>query len=525
MKLLLVWPVLLGFSFWLMWHTFSYDFPTSRLLVASKAWSDFGNHLPLIRSFSMGNNWPPQLPLFPGEKIRYHYLFYAVSGLMENWGLNISWALNLPSALSFFSLIFLLFMISRQIFSSRRVGYLTVLFFLFNGSLSFVEYFRRQGLSLASLLGIFSNHQFASFGPWDKGIISAFWNLNIYTNQRHLALGFAVSLLVIYSFLSGRKRLQLLAGLFTGSLLLINQAAFLVTVIFLFFIFIFHPTARFRLILSLPGLIPWLLLAVATIQPPSLPVFQPGYLYSGLILSPGFLNYWWHNLGLHLLLIPLGIIFAPRTARKYFIPLLTIFIIGNLFRFSPDMINNHKFFNFFLLISSGFSAWIILKLKNIFLIIIILFFVIIGGVIDFFPVKNDYFLGINDFRSDPVADYIQKHTLPNAVFLNSNWWYQPPSLVGRPIYNGYSYFTWSYGYDQVTREKNTAAIFASPDRSLVCQRLSSAGISFVLFTLHPEGFINPNWALWHGQFIPEFIDPATGARIYSVARICPAYET
>ena len=45
------------FSFWLMFHTFSYDPKTSSMMIATKAWSDFGSHIPLIRSFSMGDNF------------------------------------------------------------------------------------------------------------------------------------------------------------------------------------------------------------------------------------------------------------------------------------------------------------------------------------------------------------------------------------------------------------------------------------------------------------------------------------
>src|SRR5574340_918749 len=88
------------FSVWLMFHTFSYQ--SGSMLIAIKAWSDFASHIPLIRSFSLGNNFPPEYPIFPGEPIRYHFLFYLLVGLLEKAGLRIDWALNLPSALSFF---------------------------------------------------------------------------------------------------------------------------------------------------------------------------------------------------------------------------------------------------------------------------------------------------------------------------------------------------------------------------------------------------------------------------------------
>ena len=110
---------LLLFSFFLMVRTFSYDAKTNSMLIATKAWSDFGSHIPLIRSFSMGDNYSrlfngqaPEYPLFPGEPIRYHFLFYALVGLLEKTGIRIDWALNIPSALGFFFLMVMIWVLA-----------------------------------------------------------------------------------------------------------------------------------------------------------------------------------------------------------------------------------------------------------------------------------------------------------------------------------------------------------------------------------------------------------------------------
>lgn len=103
------------FSFWLMFHTFSYE--NNSILIASKAWSDFASHIPLIRSFSLGSNLPPEYPIFPGEPIRYHFLFYLVVGLLERLGMRIDFALNIPSALSFFLLICSIYLLAMLLFN------------------------------------------------------------------------------------------------------------------------------------------------------------------------------------------------------------------------------------------------------------------------------------------------------------------------------------------------------------------------------------------------------------------------
>ena len=87
------------FGFFLMFSTFSSM--DGNMIISSKAWSDFASHIPLIRSFSLGSNFPVEYPLFPGEPIKYHFIFYYLVGLLEKIGLNIGLALNIPSFIGF----------------------------------------------------------------------------------------------------------------------------------------------------------------------------------------------------------------------------------------------------------------------------------------------------------------------------------------------------------------------------------------------------------------------------------------
>src|SRR3989344_6726086 len=184
------------FSFWLMFHTFSYK--DGSMLIATKSWSDFAANISLIRSFSMGENFPPQYPLFPNEPIKQHFLFYAIVGLLEKLGLRIDFALNILSALSFSFLIFMIYILAKALFQKKSVAFLSIAFFLLNGSLSFIEFLKAHPISSNTINDILYINDFPSFGPYDGRIVSAFWNLNIYINQRHLSLSFALVLLIIY---------------------------------------------------------------------------------------------------------------------------------------------------------------------------------------------------------------------------------------------------------------------------------------------------------------------------------------
>jgi hypothetical protein len=361
------------FGSFLMLSTFSVADNT--LYIASKAWSDFASHIPLIRSFSLGYNFPPQYPLFPGEVIKYHFLFYAFVGLLEKIGLRIDLALNIPSIIGFALLILMIYLLAKLIFRSRTVGFLGILFFLFNSSLSYIYYFKNHPLSLQSILDIPKIANFQSFAPYDSGIISAFWNLNIYTNQRHLALAIAFSFIVIYLlikpvFTKSKSSIviSIILGILLGFSFYLHLAVLMMTGIVILFLGIFFSKIRLACFLAL--------FAAALIAFPQYlylnssegfkMLFNPGYLVSGKLTLVNISQFWIYNLGLSLVLIPLGIIFSDWKQRKIFLSFFTLFIVGNLIQFSPEIAANHKFFNYFIIIGNLFSAYALFILwKNI----------------------------------------------------------------------------------------------------------------------------------------------------------------
>src|SRR3972149_11899868 len=125
---ILIFLIGLFFGLFLMFSSFSSTSQT--IQISTKAWSDFASHVPLIRSFSFGDNFPPQYPVFPGEPIKYHFLFYAYVGYLEKIGLPIGFSLNIPSVLGFIFLLLMIYFFAKMIFKSKVVGLLSVFFFL-----------------------------------------------------------------------------------------------------------------------------------------------------------------------------------------------------------------------------------------------------------------------------------------------------------------------------------------------------------------------------------------------------------
>ncbi len=522
------------FSFWLMFSTFSYK--DGSMFIASKAWSDFASTIPLIRSFSFGANFPPQYPIFPGLPIHYHFLFYAFVGLLEKAGIRIDYALNIPSALGFAGLLILIYFFAKKIFKNTAIGIVSVILFLFNGSLSFLEFFKIHPLSASTLNDVILNKTFPSFGPYDEKIVSAFWNLNIYTNQRHLAAAFALSLLIIFLFLQPilkdretNFKLDITLGLILGASFFFHLAVFLMTMVVLIILgLLFSKLRRSALgiiliggVIALPQYL-YLESGGTTFKP----FFSPGYLISFNLTLFSFINYWVQNLGLHIILIPLGFAFAPKNARKILLAFSSLFIIGNTLQFSPEMAANHKFFNYFMIIGVMFSAYFLIYLwKKILLlkplVIILFFFLIFSGLIDFFPVYNDAPVVLHDYPVDPEIRWIMKNTPPNSVFLNTQYLYDPASLAGRKIFLGWPYFSWSAGYDTLTRDNLRKNLLSTNDLVTFCNEILRYNINYVELS-QSEGI--PDFLINEGFFEKNlnrvYYRPQEQYKIYSTKERC-----
>jgi hypothetical protein len=175
--------------------------------------SDFSVHTALIRSFSLGQNFPTQFPHFPDGTIRYHFMYQFFIGCLEYLGMDMVIGFNLVSMALLTGTLMLLYVLAVIITNRRAVGILTIVFFLFRSSFSGIRYFLEP---VPSTFNEFVNRlinpeAFLNYTP-NEGW--GLWNLNVYTNQRHLALGINMALTgtlimlpLFYAFV-GRKRTE-----------------------------------------------------------------------------------------------------------------------------------------------------------------------------------------------------------------------------------------------------------------------------------------------------------------------------
>lgn len=528
--------ILIGsfFGFILMFSTF-YE-KNNTIYIASKAWSDFASHIPLIRSFSLGFNFPPQYPLFPGEPIKYHFLFYYFVGLLEKIGLNIGLALNIPSFFGFLLLVFMIYIFSKEIFKSKAVGVLSILFFLFNSSLSYVYFFKKFPISLSSINQITKTTDFQSFAPYGQGLVTAFWNLNIYTNQRHLAMSLALSLFIIYLVIKpllGKKTLNLKThvalGIILGLSFFLHTAVFLMTCLAISCLLLTFPKIR-------KGCLILVIFAAATSLPQYLylssssgysPHFVLGYLISNNLTAQKFIEFWVYNFGLSLILIPLGFIFANKLQKKVFLSFFILFIIGNTIQFSAEIAANHKFFNYFLIIGNMLSAYFLVFLwkKKYYLKLLVPFlflFMILGGIIDFFPIYNDRKIELPDYKINKDSSWIISKTNPNSIFLNTTYLYDPASIAGRKIFMGWPYFAWSQGYNTDKRGQTMKSMLSTNDKATACRLLEENKINYIEIKIQnpPDPNIPPISTLYNTQFIKSYENSNNNYSIFSVDTNC-----
>lgn len=556
------------FSCWLMFFSFGYK--DNEFVMRSRLWSDFAAHLPLIRSFSLGKNFPVEYPQFAGEPIRYHFLFYLLVGFVEKLGFNLGFALNFLSAIGFFGLLVMIYLLAGKLATVKAssdkkfdkhkdkiamiAGLLAVFLFLFNSSLTFVDYFQKYGLSLSSIIAIPKNEQFMNFGPWNGDDISAFWHWNVYTNQRHLAFSIVLGLIVIWPlvsaglagnnkktilsfvkdiFLKKKNRVLIkkigLYGLWFSLILLpfFNLAAYVMTVIFIIAWLVLNPWLiksyglfyGLNLLFSLPSFFYFWRLGGSSVS------FQVGFLAQEQTWL-GIIEYWWRNLGFYMILWPLIFIFSNLQQKKWWLIFSFYFLLANLFQLSTDMINNHKLVNFFqigvaCLLGAKLAGYWVKSAGLKILIILLLIPLTLSGFIDGAAIINDRQLVVSDPVTEPLGSWLLKNTPPDSVFLTTHYLYNPASLVGRKTYLDYGYFAWSMGYDYSPRRLVLNQAFSvNMDPSSWCRLMMSENLDYILVS-PGNGDLNFNihqsWLVQNYQ--PVYISPEDYL-VFNVKKIC-----
>lgn len=189
--------VTLVFGFYLYLFFWTFFFHEGSYYVGWTVASDFSPHLGMIRSFSVGNNFPTQYSHFAGADIKYHFLFQFFVGNLNYLGVRLDWAFNMPSIWFMVCAYMLLYFYAVKLTGKKAVGYIAAALFSFRSSFAFFEFagtISKQSSVMEQLRKAPAFIGKTEHEDW------GLWNLNVYCNQRHLAVGLCVILFVLIYF-------------------------------------------------------------------------------------------------------------------------------------------------------------------------------------------------------------------------------------------------------------------------------------------------------------------------------------
>lgn len=404
----LIWlGAFLIFATWLMFATLS--FKNGQFQIAFKAWTDFGANVSVTQSFALGRNFPPEHPFFPGELIRYHFLFWFQTGNLEFLGLNPVWSINILSILSLLALLILIMTFGEVLFNSRVVGRIGALLFFFSSSLSYLPFLKSQSSIRGALNSIVGATEFLASGYPFRGETWGVLSANVFAYQRHLISGIGLLFVALIftveryrtywlrreeesgaqgsrllaptdasevnnpepsdhevvtrsqpSRLQGQdgasgtlalqSKRELLAWVFAGAVLGLlpywNSPTYIAALVIFGCLLIFAP---FR-----PGTA-LLLAAAIVVGLPQVLLLRSGNTLTYSLLNPGYtlenptlwlmLKYLGWTFGVKWILLGVAVLFTNGFQRRLLLALSSLVVIVFLFQLSMDVFNNHKLLN------------------------------------------------------------------------------------------------------------------------------------------------------------------------------------
>lgn len=487
------------FSVWLMNKSFGYDAKTHYFRIARHQIGDFGLHLSLIRSFSWGDNFfPVESPFFPGKPLPYHYYFDLLVGILERIGMRIDVAFNGLSILFFTLLLYLIYKLPQVIFAKNKLlGIVSVILFIFHSNLTFISFLKEKRISLSIIRDLWYLPDYIHKGPFDGSLISIFFTLNVYLNQRHLIAALAISLGILYLLIPKiieEKRISfknvVLLGITLGMLSRVHTLIFLSTSVVLFFLLIFFRRFRLIFIIFIPALLIFLFHARDILSQNMHHIFlNPGFLSERPLSVNSFISFWFMNLGVSFFLIPIGFFYSNWNQKKVLLSILPLFVVGNIFQLSFRIDHNHSLFNYFFIFTNFYIAYFLITfslkdMKRKLLFIVLFFFLTISGFIDLMAVKNDFQFYLADAPTNTFMQWIKTNTQKNDIFLSKQEILDPVTLSGRKNYLGHNYYLSVMGYNY-TERLSRVKLYFEVNSEEVLVRMRKDSISYIVVPTKP----------------------------------------
>ncbi|MDO4340346.1 MAG: hypothetical protein Q4C91_20025 [Eubacteriales bacterium] len=509
--------VLLIFLTWIMFYVFHVK--DGVLYSGFSVYGDYAPHTAMMRSFSMGSNFPTQYPHYGGEDVKYHFMFQFVAGNLEYLGLRIDIAYNLISILSLEGFLVLLYALARRVAGSAAgisdsfgIGVLSVLLFFFRSAFTFFRFVWEHVQSGDLWTTLADNTSFIGYTPNENW---GLWNFNVYLNQRHLAFGLLLVGLTLWIYLDWveagcshqekgfrwfRLRLfcreawksrsletALAMGMILGFCAFWNGAAVIGGLLILMGFALFSDgkldyavTAAVTVVLSL-------LQSKIFIRGQAMKLsFQWGFLAEDKSAG-GVLWYLLQMSGIFFVGLFVLLIFLGRRQRAVLVSFLFPAVFAFCISLTPDINVNHKYVMISYAFLTMFWAWAVIRLFRLrharAAAVLLALCLTVTGIYDFVVILKNNGVGrrVAVNMESSLTRWLSENLEHEDLLLTPEYSMSEVTMSGVMMYCGWPYYAWSAGYDTNYRAAVATEIYTTSDAEQVKRLTEQEGITYILF--------------------------------------------
>ena len=509
--------ILAVFISWIMFYVFYIK--DGVLYSGYTVYGDYAPHTAMIRSFSLGNNFPTQYPHFGGQDVKYHFMFQFLVGNLEYLGLRLDLGYNLVSILSLAGFLMVLYGISYRMFKSFWAGAAAIVFFFFRSGTAFWRYLWEH-LQAGDLVRTLEEN--TAFIGYTTNENWGLWNFNVYLNQRHLAFGLLMAAVAVWIFMDWveagcshkeqgflwvRNRFftkeawicrnvgtAILLGLFLGLTAFWNGAALIGGLLILAGLAVFSD-----------GKLDYVICAGLAVLFSEL---QSKIFVSGNVMSPSF--YWgfladnksisgvlWYLVeisGFFFVGMIVAAVFLKRGQRAVLMGCLLPMAFAFLVSLTPDINVNHKYVMISYAFVTVFWGWIVrcvfLAGKNSWkkwagraAAAVLCICLSATGTYDYVIILRDndsaHRMTVN--MESSLTDWLSANLKKNDLLLTPEYTMNEVTMSGAMLYCGWPYYAWSAGYDTGYRAGQAVLMYTTDDPELLKATVKQEKITYILF--------------------------------------------
>ncbi len=495
-----------------------------QLYTGHTTYGDLPMHLGMITSMAIGDNFPPQNPIYPGIKLAYPFFINLYSAILFKFGFSLQNSLIIPSLIFGFSLFSIFLALAKQFIKTNAGAVLALTIFLLNGGLG--GYFvLKDALINPDLLDGLNRALQADIGVGKYNIIFTNNLSSVMLAQRSLMPGlaafFLVCLLLWKSLQQHSKKELILAGLVTGMLPWWHTHSLLTLAIILPGLLICLSYQQRSIAKIFVNFLPYFITAVPLsifgyfwISPQVLSSQHFISLVPGWIVGQeGPLTFWWRNLSIFMLILPIAFVQLDRWQKLFYIPFIVLFGLINLIQFQPLIYDNYKLAMIWYAVSSIIVArFLILIFSGSYfrklLSLLGIGFLTVSGLI---LAIADYGVVYPIYTQEDIylSQWVIDNTTPSSVFITAPIHNQFVTLSGRRILSGFPGYIWTHGLNDSIRQRDITQIYSGQK-----ELIAKYNVSYLVLGPAEKKTYHPNEQLLDSQF--QIVKQSQNYKIYRI---------